>query len=169
MIEENRWDDCLREIPVSKGDFFQIIPGTVHAIKAGTLVLETQESSDVTYRLYDYDRLQNGKKRPLHIEKSLDVIRTPFEPKEIRPVTCSMKGAKLTKYFDCRFYTVYKLEVDGTAEAVPLSGMFHTMSVIEGEGYIDGCRVEKGDHLILTAGYGSMKTWGRFTAIVARV
>uniref|UniRef100_UPI000ACCF8FC hypothetical protein n=1 Tax=Clostridium sp. NkU-1 TaxID=1095009 RepID=UPI000ACCF8FC len=44
-----------------KGDFFQIDPGCVHAIKGGTLVLETQQSSDITYRVYDYDRLSNGK------------------------------------------------------------------------------------------------------------
>ena len=168
MITEGRFRELIREIPVKAGDFFQIEPGTVHAIKAGTMILETQESSDVTYRLYDYDRLQNGQKRPLHIKQSIDVIRTPFEPKEIRPVTCSMPAAKLTKYFDCRFYTVYKLEVDGSAD-VPLSGMFHTMSVIEGEGYLDGSRVEKGDHLVLAADYGSMHAVGRFTAIVARV
>ncbi len=168
MIHDGRFRDLIREVPVKAGDFFQIEPGTVHAIKAGTMVLETQESSDVTYRLYDYDRLQDGRKRPLHIEQSIDVIRTPFEPKEIRPVTCSMPAARLTKYFDCRFYTVYKLDVDGSAD-VPLSGMFHTMSVIEGEGYLDGSRVEKGDHLVLAADYGSMHAVGRFTAIVTRV
>ena len=168
MIADGRFRELIREVPVKKGDFFQIEPGTVHAIKAGTVVLETQESSDVTYRLYDYDRLQNGKKRPLHIKQSLDVIKTPFEPKAIEPVVKTKPGYVLTKYVDCRFYTVYKLEVDGTA-TVPLSGMFHTMSVIEGEGYLDGSRVEKGDHLILAAEYGDMKAVGRFTAIVTRV
>ena len=168
MIHEGRFRELIREIPVKAGDFFQIDPGTVHAIKAGTMILETQESSDITYRLYDYDRLQKGKKRPLHTQQSIDVIRTPFEPKEIRPVTCSMPSAKLTKYFDCRFYTVYKLEVEGSAD-VPLSGMFHTMSVIEGSGYLDGSRVEKGNHMVLTAGYGTMHAVGKFTAIVTRV
>ena len=61
MIEEKRWKEFIREIPVSKGDFFQINPGCVHAIKGGTLVLETQQSSDITYRVYDYDRLSGGK------------------------------------------------------------------------------------------------------------
>ena len=56
MIEEGRWDDMLNVLPIHKGDFFQIDSGTVHAIKTGTLILETQQSSDVTYRLYDYDR-----------------------------------------------------------------------------------------------------------------
>ena len=60
MVEENRWTELLREVPIHKGDFFQIDPGCLHAIKGGTLILETQQSSDVTYRFYDYGRLQNG-------------------------------------------------------------------------------------------------------------
>lgn len=168
MIAEGRFRELIREIPVKAGDFFQIEPGTVHAIKKGTLLLETQESSDVTYRLYDYDRLQNGVKRPLHIARSLDVIRVPFEEKPIEPTVRNFPEAVLTRYVDCRFYTVYKLDVDGTAE-IPLSGMFHTMSVIEGEGFLDGNRIAKGDHMILAAGYGEMHVTGRFAAIVTRV
>ena len=56
-------------IRVHKGDFFQIDPGCLHAIKGGTLILETQQNSDITYRVYDYDRLQNGKPRELHVEQ----------------------------------------------------------------------------------------------------
>ena len=74
MIHEGRWSEFIREIPVKKGDFIQIDPGTVHAIKGGLLILETQQNSDITYRVYDYDRLQNGRPRELHIEKSLSLI-----------------------------------------------------------------------------------------------
>ena len=74
MIHEGRWSDFIREIPIKKGDFLQIDPGTVHAIKGGSLILETQQNSDITYRVYDYDRLSNGKPRELHIDKSIDVI-----------------------------------------------------------------------------------------------
>lgn len=51
----------------------------MHAIRAGTVLLEVQQSSDITYRLYDYDRLQNGKPRALHIQQSKDVIQSPYE------------------------------------------------------------------------------------------
>lgn len=82
LMTQGKWGDLLNEIPIKKGDFFQIDPGTVHAIKGGTMVLETQQSSDVTYRLYDYDRLDDeGNPRPLHIQQSLDVVN--FE----RPLT----------------------------------------------------------------------------------
>ena len=168
MITDGRFSDLIREIPVKAGDFFQIEPGTVHAIKRGTMLFETQESSDVTYRLYDYDRLQNGVKRPLHIDQSLAVIKVPFEPMHIEPEVRNAEDAVITKYVDCRFYTVYKVEVNGAA-TIPLSGMFHTASIIEGEGYLDGSLVKKGDHLILSAGYGETRAVGRFTAIVTRV
>ena len=77
MIDEGRWTDFIREIPIKKGDFLTIVPGTVHAIKGGVTVIESQQNSDITYRVYDYDRLQNGKPRELHIDKSKDVITVP--------------------------------------------------------------------------------------------
>ena len=72
-IDNKEWDKLLRIKKIKKGDFFNIPAGTVHAIRKGTLILETQQNSDITYRLYDYDRLQNGKKRELHIKKSIDL------------------------------------------------------------------------------------------------
>ena len=67
MVEEKRWKDLIREVPVKKGDFYQIDSGCVHAIKGGTVILETQQSSDITYRVYDYDRKWIGKLRELHV------------------------------------------------------------------------------------------------------
>ncbi|MEI3060781.1 MAG: hypothetical protein V8T29_09005 [Oscillospiraceae bacterium] len=64
--------------PHSKGRFFEINPGCLHAIKGGTLILETQQSSDVTYRFYDYDRLSDGKPRPLHIAQNSPADRVPI-------------------------------------------------------------------------------------------
>ena len=66
MIRQGRWDEFIRVTDVKKGDFFQINPGCLHAIKGGTVILETQQNSDITYRVYDYDRLSDGKPRQLH-------------------------------------------------------------------------------------------------------
>lgn len=69
LIEEGKWDDLLRKVKIKKGDFFHVPTGTIHALKKGTLVLETQQSSDTTYRLYDYDRLgDDGMPHPLHLK-----------------------------------------------------------------------------------------------------
>jgi len=75
LIKENKWDEFLKTTPIEKDCLFDIKAGTVHAIKSGTLIYELQQSSDITYRLYDYDRVDaNGEKRELQIEKSIKVI-----------------------------------------------------------------------------------------------
>ena len=98
MIRNGRWSEFIREIPIKKGDFFQIYPGTVHAIKGGTLILETQQNSDITYRVYDYDRLQNGQPRALHVQQSIDVITVPFTGSAAldcgQPLTAPEAGSK---------------------------------------------------------------------------
>ena len=75
-LAENTLIDLLRRVPVQPGDVFYIPPGTVHAIGAGMVIAEIQQSSNVTYRLYDYGRLgADGKPRPLHVERSLAVLK----------------------------------------------------------------------------------------------
>lgn len=69
--------EILHSVPVKKGDSFLIEAGLVHAVGKGLVIAEIQQNSDVTYRLFDYNRKdRNGNLRPLHIEKALDVIRT---------------------------------------------------------------------------------------------
>ena len=168
MIAEGRWEELIRVRPIQKGDFFQIEPGTVHAIKKGNLILETQQSSDITYRLYDYGRLQNGKPRELHIEKSIDVIRCPHEDVQTGRITKAFVGGELETLVVCQFYTVQKLTADGRF-MLSQEGPFTIASVIEGEGWIDGVSVKKGDHFILPAGFGSFEVEGKMTMIVSHL
>ena len=168
MVEQERWTDLLREVPIRKGDFFQIDPGCLHAIKGGTLILETQQSSDVTYRFYDYGRLENGKPRTLHIEQSLAVTKAPFQPHPIRRETVQEGGAKVTRLVKCPYYTVYRAEVDGTWEK-DWEQPFVNVSVIDGEGVLDGQKVKKGDHLLLPAGYRKMVLEGRLELICSHL
>ena len=79
MIHNENWDQLLCKVPVKAGDFFYVPSGTIHALTKGIMVIETQQSSDVTYRLYDYDRVdqKSGKKRELHTQKSIDVTTVP--------------------------------------------------------------------------------------------
>ncbi len=80
-IRENTLVDRMRAVPVQKGDVYFIPAGTLHAIGKGILVAEIQQSSDVTYRVYDYGRLgQDGKPRQLHVKKALDVADTAVRP-----------------------------------------------------------------------------------------
>lgn len=167
MIKEGRWNDFIREIPVKKGDFIQIDPGTVHAIKGGLLILETQQNSDITYRVYDYDRLSDGKPRELHVEKSIDVITVPAKPVEesVRSVLDLPKNT-LNELYACDYYHIFKLDVEGEA-AFEQSYPFLLGSVLEGDGIINGNPVGKGEHFILPNGFGRVECTGTMSLIVS--
>lgn len=151
MIYNGRWNDMIQEILVHKGDFIQINPGTVHAIKGGIMLLETQQNSDITYRVYDYDRLSDGKSRELHIEKSIDVITTPAEPIDDCIKACQhLPVNHLNLLYSCEYYNVFELEVLSPYEQKnPYSYLL--MSVVEGKGNINGRKIKKGDHFIVTS------------------
>ena len=173
MIAQGRWNDFLREIPVRPGDFIQIDPGTVHAIKGGITLLETQQNSDITYRLYDYDRLQNGKPRELHLKKSLDVITVPAKApedsvKRAADIDREKKPNTLYCLHECDKYTVYLLDVSGEA-SFRQDKHFLCMSVYEGEGKLNGHPIRKGSHLILPCGYGEVRIEGKLRAVCSTV
>ena len=168
MVAEGKWNQLLRQIPLRKGDFFQINPGCLHALKGGSLILETQQSSDVTYRFYDYDRLENGKKRELHIEKSLDVTTVPFVPDRTVPETETVGDAEITHLVTCPFYSVYRAVLHGNA-ALSFHAPFVNVSIIGGEGTLDGEPVKKGDHMVLTANYGPCRLEGNMELVYSYI
>ena len=173
MVAEGRFRDLIREVPVQAGDFVQIDPGTVHAIKGGLTLLETQQNSDITYRLYDYDRLQNGKPRQLHLQQSLDVITVPAKDpedqvKRAADIQQEMKPNELYTLHACDKYTVFLLNVDGTAEFTQ-DRNFLCVSVTEGEGTVNGHPVGKGSHFILPCGYGEVRFEGTLRAVCSTV
>ena len=157
MVDEGRWSELIREVPIKKGDFFQIDPGTVHAIKAGTLILESQQSSDITYRLYDYDRLQNGKPRQLHIKQSLDVIEVPFKE---RRAEAPAGDSWLQQLYACKYYKIWKGVPDGS-EILEQKEPFMIGSVLSGEAAFDGEIFRKGDHFIIPFGHPSIEVKGK--------
>lgn len=169
MIEQERWGELIREIPVKKGDFIQINPGTVHAIKGGLMILETQQNSDITYRVYDYGRLTGGKPRQLHVKQSIDVITVPA-PSAADSVKSALALPEntLNELISCDYYTVWKLDVAGVM-SFEQTHPFLIMSVIEGEGCVDGRRICKGDHFILPQGYGTAELRGEMTLIASSV
>lgn len=169
MIEQERWGELIREIPVKKGDFIQINPGTVHAIKGGLMILETQQNSDITYRVYDYGRLTDGKPRQLHVKQSIDVITVPA-PSAADSVKSALALPENTmnELISCDYYTVWKLDVAGVM-SFEQTHPFLIMSVIEGEGSVDGRRICKGDHFILPQSYGTAELRGRMTLIASSV
>lgn len=105
-------DKYLRYVPIKKNDVFFIEAGTIHAINEGALVAEIQESSNLTYRLYDYDRIdKNGNKRKLHIDKALDVanLSSSIEPKQPIRVLRYSPGCAYEKLCSCKYFEVYRM------------------------------------------------------------
>lgn len=107
--------DDLQWVPVKKDDLFFIEAGTIHAIGAGALVAEIQENSNLTYRLYDYDRVgKDGKKRELHIDKALDVanLKGSAEPKQPLRVLKYRQGIASELLTRCKYFEVYRMIVN---------------------------------------------------------
>lgn len=167
MIRQERWGELIREIPVKKGDFIQIEPGTVHSVKGGILLLEIQQNSDITYRVYDYDRLSDGKPRQLHIRQSLDVITVPAAP-----VEKSVKSAadlpenRLNELYHCEYYRVSKVKVKGE-KCFAMDGPFSLAVVISGRGTANGRAVRKGDFLLFPTQTKEMKLSGEMELILS--
>ena len=162
-------------VPVHKGDVFWINAGTLHAIGKGILIAEIQQNSNLTYRLYDYGRVdKNGNKRPLHLEKALDVLR--FEP----PVRTGPighiehhNGYDRTLLGTCHYFTVFSIELLGEyiGNSTPLS--FHCLTVTEGSLTIEneGQTVEahKGQSFFIPAGAGVYTVKGHGHMLVTTV
>lgn len=168
MVEEGRWDDLLNEVPIKAGDFFQIDPGTVHAIKAGTLILETQQSSDITYRVYDYDRTgDDGKPRPLHIAQSIDVVNYEAEAPTSGTVTAPEVDG-ITRLATTDRYTVERVRVNGP-RTLAQTHPFCCISVIDGAGAICGRAVHAGSHLLAPSTVEALELDGEMTLICSWV
>lgn len=152
QIEKKEWDKLLTKVPVKAGDFFYVPSGTMHAIGSGILILETQQSSDTTYRVYDFDRKDDeGNLRELHLEKSIDVLNIGA-PANSRPVTVKADDLMSTLLVASDFFAVYKWEVSGKVD-IEKTAAYLLVSVLAGRGLltVDGetYPIAKGDHFIL--------------------
>ncbi len=105
----------LQQVAVKKDDVFFIPAGQVHAIGAGALIAEIQESSNLTYRLYDYGRVdKNGKQRPLHVEKALSVanLKGSAEPRQPMRVLRFKKGQASELLCRCKYFQVERMLIN---------------------------------------------------------
>ena len=174
MIEEGRWDDLLNLVPCHPGDFFRIEPGTVHAIQGGTLLLETQQSSDVTYRVYDYDRVQDdGSPRELHVRQSLDVVDYDL-PAPVSGEVTAPEVDGVTELMTCPSFVVDRVHVFGE-KRMEQRWPFLCASVIEGSGSVRASaagvthEVARGTHFLAPAGCGELALSGEMTLITSRL
>ena len=139
-------EDYLNHVPVKKDDLFLIEAGKVHSIGKGILLAEIQENSNLTYRLYDYDRLdKQGRKRELHVEKALDVVcmNSSKAPRQPMRLLKYKKGFATELLCRCKYFQVERmlLNTEINREMIDYrtaSNSFHAFLCTEGCGMIFG-------------------------------
>lgn len=175
-LADNSITEVLNKVYVKKGDVIFIPAGTIHAIGAGILICEIQQNSNSTYRVYDYDRVdKEGKKRPLHVDKALDVMN--FEPYEqgafglLEPQEKDgnvVQQLSLCKYFQCEKYRIREKQTLYVDEA-----SFVSLVILAGNGIIS-CGEESisfgaGDSIFVSAGRKVLHIEGTCELITTRI
>lgn len=152
-VKEGTVEELLNFIPVKAGDCFLIKAGTVHAIGAGCVICEVQQSSNVTYRVYDYNRRgADGKLRPLHVEKAVEVIDfKAFKDETGGGKFESVAGGRLRLLTKCEYFKCRELELDG-GYSEENGDSFTALNVLSGEGRINGEAFGAGDSFFVPRG-----------------
>ena len=171
--ENGTIEKYLQKVPVKKDQVFFVEAGTIHAVGGGCLLAEIQENSNLTYRLYDYDRIdKNGKKRPTHIEKALDVakLETALQPRQPIRVLNYTPGCARELLGRCRHFEVYRMLVNTERRqevfyrADELS--FRVLLCIDGCGMFtfgeSVLEIYKGDCVFVPADSAKMRIHGKF-------
>ena len=175
-IADNTLLDVCNRVPVHKGDVFFIDSGTLHAIGAGILLCEIQQSSNTTYRIYDYGRMgTDGQPRELHVAKALDVTKLE------RPVRGTKPQAKLDIFAcaevellaSCEYFTTYHINLNGMCHLKAGANSFQCITVLGGsmELATAGGRVsiKKGESVFLPAGLGRYQLIGHGECILSEI
>lgn len=158
--------EVCRKMPVKKGDVFYIPAGLLHAIGAGITVAEIQQSSDVTYRVYDYNRENaNHEKRPLHIEKAALVAGFMPPLAGHRPMGPRIRknGYSRTLLVQCPYFVVQLYEISESVAGDTAEG-FQSLLILEGEGVLKTSfgemSLKAGDSIYLPKETGSYQIIG---------
>lgn len=175
-IEHRELDKHLQKVEVHKGDLFFVPAGTVHGIGKGILLAEIQESSNVTYRVYDYDRVdKNGKKRELHFDKVVQVMDMGIAPdiKQKRRLVKHYPGCSRELLCRCKHFETERIQVTKGFSFSVLENSFQVLMCLDGYGQVevDGdkpVRFSKGETVFLPAGIGRCLIIGDTTVLKIR-
>ena len=166
-IENDDYDHLLNKFDIQKGDFFYIPSGTIHAICKGSLIYEAQQSSDITYRVYDYHRKdKDGNERELHVQQSIDVTTVPYQPYDIEnQVEETIENGKRKELVSSNYLTLNKYDMTGYNK-VKNDKPFQLVSIIEGKGTVEGKEVKKGDHFVVCSDQKEVDFDGCMTVMI---
>ena len=164
-VEAGRLDAILHWIEVSPGDVIFVPAGQVHAIGEGILLYEVQQSSDSTYRVYDW-----GRPRPLHVGKALEVTCYDQLPDLVEGLSTEETGGTRTALISCRYFVMERWNVHASMESRCDGHSFHVLSVLDGHGEIrwgahQAMPIERGESLLLPAQLGAYEVSGNVLVI----
>ncbi len=143
-LEEGRVADAIHRIPVRTGDSIFIPSGRIHAIGAGNVIVEVQQSSDTTYRVFDWNRVGlDGRPRTLHVEESMKSI----DFSDIEPGLGGFNGNVIA---ECEFFRVEKIYVESQIDACQ-AGEFAIFTVVTGRVRCGHCEYKAGDFFMVPA------------------
>lgn len=174
-ISEGSLDKVLNYVDVKQGDVFFIEPGTLHAIGKGLVIAEVQQSSNVTYRVYDYGRIgTDGKTRALHIKQAVDVVKyMPQERRAIGKVFKQKDGYKETVLARCKYFITRLLEVETQVDLAIDETSFQSLIILEGEFVLTELEqkivAKKGDSIFIPAHIGTCQIKGKGKLLLALV
>lgn len=168
-IEDNTFLDYVNKVKVKKGDVFFISAGTLHAIGSGILLAEVQQNCNTTYRVYDYNRLVNGKPRELHVEKAIDVTDTVPPTRNGDPDSAPVVKGDATEQAlcQCEFFKMDTVAVNGSYSFNVNSESFASILVLEGNATVGGIDVVAGDSLFIEADFGDVLINGNAKVLVS--
>lgn len=169
----------LQKVPVKKDDVFFIEAGTIHAIGAGALIAEIQENSNLTYRMYDYDRVgKDGKKRPLYVDKAMEVanLEGMSEPKQPLRVLKYRQGVASELLCRCKYFEVYRMIVNTERKQIVYyradENSFRVLLCVNGCGTVkfgdEMLDIYKGDCLFVPADSVELKIHGKIQFLDVR-
>ena len=167
-ISSNTVEDMLNSVPSKKGDVFFVEAGTIHAIGKGNLIAEIQQNSNVTYRLYDYDRRdKDGNPRELHIEKG---VMASVTKKQIeRQIPLCSDGTRLIA--SCEYFAVKELCVNDIANIECHKESYQALVCVDGCVKLtadnDASVLNSGETVFLPAGFGKYKLCGSGKVLIA--
>lgn len=161
IIRNNKIKENLNYVDIKKGDSIYIPSGTIHSILGGALICEIQQNSNLTYRVYDWDRVgSDGKPRVLHIDKAIDVINVNANPKVEHK-----KQEECYRVCDSEFFKVDKIDVQQEYKDKSNKESFYAINIIEGIGTIEYqnniCNLKRGDSIIIPAKLGEYTIKGK--------
>lgn len=175
-IENGTLLEVLNKAYVHKGDVFFIDSGTLHAIGSGILLAEIQQNSNITYRIYDYNRLGNdGKPRQLHIDNAVDVTKLipPERPSTPQGETETFPGYSRILLSSCEYFTVYDMKIK-EAKMCADEKSFHSIVCLDGSGKLlygenKSIAFRKGDSIFVPASFGKYSISGSCEVIFTTV